>query len=119
MVAELASMRDLRALSHDKPEVSLVQIDTLLEKHGFNLSRTIQRLDGNFTNQILRVETRSNGRVFLKMQFRRTRGFSLKAEFIATRALQTAADVPVSESLVYDGGGEPLPFECLLIPRPT
>ena len=51
------------------------------------------------------------------MQFRRTRGFSLKAEFIATRALQTAADVPVSKSLVYDGDVEPLPFECLLIPR--
>ncbi len=116
MLSEIAGMKDIRALFHDKPEVSRVQIDALLEKHGFNLSRTIQRLDGNFTNQIFQVETRANGRVFLKMQFRRTRGFSLKAEFIATRALQTAADVPVSKSLVYDGGGEPLPFECLLIP---
>ncbi len=117
MLSEIAGMNDIRALSHDKPEVSRVQIDALLEKHGFNLSRTIQRLDGNFTNQIFQVETRANGRVFLKMQFRRTRGFSLKAEFIATRALQTAADVPVSKSLVYDGDVEPLPFECLLIPH--
>ena len=117
MLSEIAGMKDIRALFHDKSEVSRVQIDALLEKHGFNLSRTIQRLDGNFTNQIFQVETRANGRVFLKMQFRRTRGFSLKAEFIATRALQTAADVPVSKSLVYDGDGEPLPFECLLIPH--
>ena len=117
MLSEIAGMNDIRALSHDKPEVSCVQIDALLEKHGFSLSWSIERLDGNFTNQIFQVETRANGRVFLKMQFRRTRGFSLKAEFIATRALQTAADVPVSKSLVYDGDVEPLPFECLLIPR--
>ena len=117
MLSEIAGMNDIRALSHDKPEVSCVQIDALLEKHGFSLSRSVERLDGNFTNQIFQVETRANGRVFLKMQFRRTRGFSLKAEFIATRALQTAADVPVSESLVYDGDVEPLPFECLLIPH--
>ncbi len=117
MLAEIAGMKDIRALFHDKPEVSRVQIDALLEKHGFNLSRSIERLDSNFTNQIFQVETRANGRVFLKMQLRRTRGFSLKAEFIATRALQTAADVPVSESLVYDGDVEPLPFECLLIPH--
>ena len=116
MLSEIAGMKDIRALFHDKPEVSRVQIDALLEKHGFSLSRSIERLDGNFTNQIFQVETLAHGRVFLKMQFRRTRGFSLKAEFIATRALQTVAGVPVSKSLGYDGGGEPLPFECLLIP---
>ena len=117
MVAELASMEDIRALSRNKLEVSRFDIDALLEKHGFSSSRTIQRLDGNFTNLTLDVETQAHGRVFLKMQFRRTRGFSLEAEFIATRALQAAADVPVSEFLVYDGDGEPLPFECLLIPH--
>ena len=117
MVTRLARMKDIRALSRDKPVVSREQIDALLKKHGFSSSRTIQSLDGNFTNLTLDVETQAHGRVFPKMQFRRTRGFSLEAEFIATRALQAAADVTVSESLVYDGDGEPLPFECLLIPH--
>ena len=53
----------------------------------------------------------------LKIQFRQIRGWSLKTELVATRAFQDAAEVPLSESLVYDGGGEPLPFESLLIPR--
>ena len=71
MVAELASMEDIRALSRNKLEVSRFDIDALLEKHGFSSSRTIQRLDGNFTNLTLDVETQAHGRVFLKMQFRR------------------------------------------------
>lgn len=41
----------------------------------------------------------------------------MKTEFIATRALRDTVGVPVSESLVYDGDGEPFVFECLLIPR--
>ncbi len=116
MVTGLARMRDIRALFRHKPDVSRTRIDAFLEKHGFSTSRSVQRLDGNFTNLVLDVRTRSSGRVFLKIQFRQSRGFSLKTEFIATRALQAAPGVPVSESIVYDGDGEPLPFECLLIP---
>ncbi|MCE2440161.1 MAG: aminoglycoside phosphotransferase family protein [Candidatus Latescibacteria bacterium] len=110
-------MRDIRSLFRDKPAVSRARIDAFLEKHGFSTSRSVQRLDGNFTNLVLDVRTRSSGRVFLKIQFRQSRGFSLKTEFIATRVLQAAPGVPVSESIVYDGDREPLPFECLLIPR--
>ena len=117
MVTGLARMRDIRALFRHKPDVSRVRIDAFLEKHGFSTSRSVQHLDGNFTNLVLDVRTRSSGRVFLKIQFRQSRGFSLKTEFIATRALQAAPGVPVSESMVYDGDGEPLSFECLLIPR--
>ncbi|MDE3260175.1 MAG: aminoglycoside phosphotransferase family protein [Gemmatimonadota bacterium] len=116
METRLASMEDIRALSDDKPDVSRAQIDALLQKHGFSVSGSIQRLEGNFINLTLDVETRSHGRIFLKIQFRQSRGFSLKTEYIATRALQAVDGVPVSESLLYDGGGEPLPFECLLIP---
>ena len=116
MVTRLASMKDIRALFRDKPDVTRAQIDALFEKHGFSSSRSIRRLETNFTNQIFLVETRVHGRVILKIQFRRSLGFSLKTEFVATRALRAAAGVPVSESLVYDGDGEPLVFECLLIP---
>lgn len=116
METRLASMEDIRALSCDKPDVSRAQIDALLQKHGFSASRSIQRLEGNFTNLTLNVETRSHGRIFLKIQFRQSRGFSLKVEFIATRALQAVDGVPVSGYLLFDGDGEPLPFECLLIP---
>ena len=113
MVTRLASMKDIRTLFRDKPDVTRAQIDALFEKHGFSSSRSIRRLETNFTNQIFLVETCAHGRVILKTQFRRSRGFSLKTEFVATRALRGAASVPVSESLVYDGDGEP---ECLLIP---
>ncbi|MDE2887211.1 MAG: aminoglycoside phosphotransferase family protein [Gemmatimonadota bacterium] len=117
METRLASMEDIRALSRDKPDVSRAQIDALLEKHGFSASGSIQPLEGNFTNLTLDVETRTHGRIFLKIQFRRSRGFSLKTEFIAVRALQAVDCVPVSGSLLFDGDGEPLPFECLLIPQ--
>ena len=117
MVTRPARMKDIRALSRDKPDVSRARIDAFLDKHGFGSSRSIQRLEGNFTNLVLDVETRSSGRVFIKMQFRKTGGFSLKTEFLATQALHGNAGVPVSESLVYDGDAEPLPYECLLIPR--
>ena len=113
MVTRLASMKDIRALFRDKPDVTRGQIDALFEKHSFSSSRSIKRLETNFTNQIFLVETRAHGRVILKTQFRRSLGFSLKTEFVATRALRGVAGVPVSESLVYDGDGEP---ECLLIP---
>ena len=113
MVTRLASMKDIRALFRDKPDVTRGQIDALFEKHSFSSSRSIKRLETNFTNQIFLVETRAHGRVILKTQFRRSLGFSLKTEFVATKALRTAAGVPVSESLVYDGDGE---SECLLIP---
>ena len=116
MITRLASMKDIRALFRDKPDVTRGQIDALFEKHGFSSSRSIRRLETNFTNQIFQVETRAHGRVILKTQFRRSLGFSLKTEFVATRALRGVADVPVSESLVYDGDGEPFAFECLLIP---
>ena len=116
MVTRLASMKDIRALFRDKPDVTRAQIDVLFEKHGFSSSRSIKRLEANFTNQIFQVETRAHGRVILKTQFRRSLGFSLKTEFVATRALRGIAGVPVSESLVYDDDGEPLAFECLLIP---
>ena len=116
METRLASMEDIRALSDNKPDVSRAQIDALLQKHGFSASGSIQRLEGNFTNLTLDVETRSNGRIFLKIQFRQSRGFSLKTEYIATRALQAVDGVPVSGYLLFDGDGEPLPFECLLIP---
>ncbi len=118
MGAELASMKDIRALFHDKPDVSRSRIDALLEKHGFSSSRSFRRQEAtNFTNQIFLANTLHHGRIILKTQFRQTSGFSLKNEFIATRALQAVPDVPVSESLVYDGDGNPLPFECLLVPR--
>lgn len=118
MGAGLASMKDIRALFHDKPDVSRSRIDALLEKHGFSSSRSFKRLDAtNFTNQMYLANTLHHGRIILKTQFRQTSGFSLKNEFIATRALQNAPGVPVSESVVYDGDGNPLPFECLLIPR--
>ena len=113
MVTRLANMKDIRALFRDKPDVTRTRIDALFEKHGFSSSRSIRRLETNFTNQIFLVDTRAHGRVILKTQFRRSLGFSLKTEFIATRALRVVAGVPVSESLVYDGDGEP---ECLLIP---
>ena len=113
MVTRLASMKDIRALFRDKPDVTRAQIDALFEKHGFSSSRSIRRLETNFTNQIFLVETRVHGRVILKIQFRRSLGFSLKTEFVATKALRGTAGVPVSESLVYDGDGE---SECLLIP---
>ena len=116
METRLASMEDIRALTDDKPDVSRAQIDALLQKHGFSASGSIQRLEGNFTNLTLDVETRSQGRIFLKIQFRQSRGFSLKTEYIATRALQAVDGVPVSGTLLFDGDGEPLPFECLLIP---
>ena len=116
METRLASMEDIRALSDDKPDVSRAEIDALLQKHGFSVSGCIQRLEGNFTNLTLDVETRSHGRIFLKIQFRQSRGLSLKTEYIATRALQAADGVPVSESLLFDGGGEPVPYECLMIP---
>lgn len=116
MVTRLASMKDIRALFRDKPDVTRIQIDALFEKHGFSSSRSIRRQEANFTNQIFWVETRAHGRVILKTQFRQSLGFSLKTEFIATRALRGVAGVPVSESLVYDSDGEPLVFECLLIP---
>lgn len=116
METRLASMEDIRALSDDKPDVSRAQIDALLQKHGLSASASIQRREGNFTNLTLAVETRSHGRIFLKIQFRQSRGFSLKTEYIATRALQAVDGVPVSGSLLFDGDGEPLPFECLLIP---
>lgn len=116
MVTRLASMKDIRALFRDKPDVTRAQIDALFEKHGLSSSRSIRRLETNFTNQIFLVETRAHGRVILKTQFRRSLGFSLKTEFVATRALRGATSVPVSESLVYDGDGEPFAFECLLIP---
>ena len=116
MITRLASMKDIRALFRDKPDVTRGQIDALFEKHGFSSSRSIERLETNFTNQIFLVETRVHGRVILKIQFRRSLGFSLKTEFVATRALRGVAGVPVSESLVYDGDREPLAFECLLIP---
>ncbi len=118
MGAELASMKDIRTLFHEKPDVSRSRIDALLEKHGFSSSRSFKRLDAtNFTNQMFLANTLHHGRIILKTQFRQTSGFSLKNEFIATRALQNAPGVPVSESVVYDGDGNPLPFECLLIPR--
>lgn len=117
MVTRLASMEDIRALARDKPDVSRAQIDTLFEKHGFGASRSIHRLEGNFTNLTLNVETGKVGRVVLKIQFRQSRGFSLKAEFIATRALKSVDGVPVSGSLLFDGDGEPLPFQCLLVPQ--
>ena len=113
MVTRLASMKDIRALFRDKPDVTRAQIDALFEKHGFSSSRSIRRLETNFTNQIFLVETRVHARVILKIQFRRSLGFSLKTEFVATKALRDTAGVPVSESLVYDGDGE---SECLLIP---
>ncbi len=113
MVTRLASMKDIRALFRDKPDVTRAQIDALFEKHGFSSSRSIRRLETNFTNQIFLVETRVHGRVILKIQFRQSLGFSLKTEFVATKALRGVAGVPVSESLVYDGDGE---SECLLIP---
>ena len=116
MESRLASMEDIRTLSDDKPDVSGAQIDALLQKHGFSASGSIQRVEGNFTNLTLDVETRSHGRIFLKIQFRKSRGFSLKTEYIATRALQAVDGVPVSGHLLFDGDGEPLPFECLLIP---
>ena len=116
MVTRLASMEDIRALARDKPDVSRAQIDALLQKHGFSASGSIQRLEGNFTNLTLNVETGTVGQVVLKIQFRQSRGFSLKAEYIATRALQSVDGVPVSGSLLFDGDGEPLPFQCLLIP---
>ncbi len=116
MVTRLASMEDIRALSDDKPDVSRAQIDAFLQKHGFSASGSIQRREGNFTNLTLDVETRSHGRIFLKIQFRHSRGFSLKTEYIATRALQAVDGVPLSGYLLFDGDGEPLPFECLLIP---
>jgi hypothetical protein len=109
-------MKDIRALFRDKPDVTRTQIDALFEKHGFSSSRLIRRQEANFTNQIFWVETRAHGQVILKIQFRQSLGFSLKTEFIATRALRGVAGVPVSESLVYDSDGEPLVFECLLIP---
>ena len=116
MVTRLASMKDIRALFLDKPDVTHAQIDAIFEKHGFSSSRSIRRLEEtNFTNQIFVVETRVHGRVILKIQFRQSLGFSLQTEFIATRALRGTAGVPVSESLVYDSDGEPLAFECLLI----
>lgn len=118
MGAGLASMKDIRALFHDKPDVSRSRIDALLEKHGFSSSRFFKRLDAtNFTNQMFLANTLHHGRIILKTQFRQTSGFSLKNEFIATRALQAVPGVPVSESVVYDGDGNPLPFECLLIHR--
>ena len=117
MVIRLASMKDIRALFRDKPDVTRGQIDALFEKHGFSSSRSIRRLETNFTNQIFGVETCAHGQIILKTQFRRSLGFSLKTEFVATRALRSAASVPVSESLVYDGDREPLTFECLLIPH--
>ena len=113
MVTRLASMKDIRALFRDKPDVTRAQIDALFEKHGFSSSRSIRRLETNFTNQIFLVETRAHGRVILKTQFRRSLGFSLKTEFVATKALRGTPGVSVSESLVYDGDGE---SECLLIP---
>ena len=116
MAIRLAGMEDIRALARAKPDVSRAKIDALFEKHGFGASRSIRRLDGNFANLTLSVETRSRGRIFLKIQFRQSRGFSLKTEFIATRALQSASYVPVSGSLVYDDDGDPIPFECLLVP---
>ena len=116
METRLAGMEDIRALSDNKPDVSRAQIDALLQKHGFGSSGCIQRLEGNFTNLTLNVETGTWGRVILKIQFRQSRGFSLKTEYIATRALQAVDGVPVSGSLLFDGDGEPLPFECLLIP---
>ena len=118
MGAELASMMEIRALFHDKPDVSRARIDALLEKHGFSSSLSIKRLDAtNFTNQIFLLDTLHHDCIILKTEFRQTSGFSLKNEFIATRALQSVPGVPVSESVVYDGDGNPLPFECLLIPR--
>ena len=117
MGAGLATMKDIRALFHDKPDVSRSRIDALLEKHGFSSSRSFKRLDAtNFTNEMFLANTLHHGRIILKTQFRQTSGFSLKNEFIATRALQNVPGVPVSESVVYDGDGNPLPFECLLIP---
>ena len=50
MVTRLARVKDIRALSRDKPVVSREQIDALLEKHGFSPSQLIERLEGNFTN---------------------------------------------------------------------
>lgn len=117
MVTRLANMKDIRALFRDKPDVTRGQIDALFEKHGFSSSRSIRCLETNFTNQIFLVETRAHGWVILKIQFRQSLGFSLKTEFIATGALRGTVGVPVSESLVYDGDGEPFVFECLLIPR--
>ena len=117
MAAKLASTKDIRALFHHKPDISRAQIDALFAKHDFSLSRSITHLESNCTNQVFMVETHSHGDVVLKIQFRRVRGWSLKTEFIATKAFRGAADVPVSESLVYDGDEEPLGFECLLIPR--
>ena len=117
MAAKLASTKDIRALFHHKPDISRAQIDALFEKHDSSVSRSITCLESNCTNQVFMIETHSHGDVILKIQFRRVHGFSLKTEFIATKALRGAAGVPVSESLVYDGDGEPLGFECLLIPR--
>lgn len=66
MVTRLAGMKDIRALFRDKPDVTRTQIDALFEKHGFSSSRSIRRLETNFTNQIFLVETRAHGRVILK-----------------------------------------------------
>ena len=116
MVAKLASGKDIRALHH-KPDISRAQIDALFAKHDFSVSRSITRLESNIPNLIFMVETHSHGDVVSKIQFRRVHGWSLKTEFIVTKALQGATGIPVSESLVYDDDGEPLGFECLLIPR--
>ena len=100
-------------LLRDKPEVSLDDLNLILEKHSLGTARKHETIYGNFINANYLIET-SQGEFILKIQFREG-GHSIKVEHDVTHMLHAKTQLPVCEFCRLDEDRDVIPSPYLLV----
>lgn len=93
------------------PGLTSEALAALLERHGFGVLRSVERMDGGISNAMLRV----NDELVLRLNTRDPDRPTLRWEALIYRRLQREGGMPGPRVLALDTGRDLLPFDAMFL----